>query len=227
MRKFTKTYPKTARFISGTKKALQVGMKAYSIAKTIASIVNSEKKFFDVAPRTINTDTTATVESLSSIVQGSTEIARNGVSVGVKSLQIEGTISYDNINKPSESIRIVVFRANDNIGGVLPTYTELYEGSNVISLRNKDSPQKYTVLFDRLFNADMNKTHSTFKLYKKFNMMKDKKGNPIKQHHITWTGANGVDWAKGHLFIAVLGTVATADTLSFVTYTSRVRFYDN
>lgn len=225
MDKFAKQYPRIHKGIKYAGNALQVAKQAYNMAQTIAGIVNSEKKYTDKTIA-INTDTTAAIQCLTNQAQGDTNITRNGNTIALKSLHIEGAIAFDATQK-TEMIRIMVIRDNDNLGGTAPTATDILEGATTIALRNKNTPKRFTVLFDKLYCCNDSQLCKRFSYYKKFKMLKDRKGNPTVSQKCYYDGTADTDYTRGHIFLLQLGTVATASTVSSFNAFSRIRFYDN
>lgn len=226
MKSFKKNYPRVAKGLKYAGNAIQVASKAYSMAKVVAAIVNAEKKYFDVNTADAGCDTTAQITCLTNMAQGDTNITRDGNTVALKSLQIEGYVNFDTA-VPYESVRIMLIRDNDNLGGTAPTVTDVLESSNVMALRNKNTPKRFTVLMDRFMTCDKDHLGKRYSYYHKFGMMKDKQGNPTRSHHLYFDGVNAADYTRGHLFLIVLGNTATAGTLSSHGWNSRIRFYDN
>jgi len=81
--KFKKAYPKTAKAIQYIGNTARIAHQAYNMAKVVASIVNSEKKYHDKYS-SINTDVTGQVIHVSDIAQGDTNTSRNGDTVAIK-----------------------------------------------------------------------------------------------------------------------------------------------
>lgn len=225
MKSFSKNYPRTYKAIKYGGSALKVAHQAYNMAKVVASIVNPERKYFDVP---INTapDTNASITCLTNMAQGDTTITRNGNSVALKSLQVDGIISWDSTN-PTERVRVMMVRDNDNLGGTAPAITDILESANIIGLRNKNTPKRFTVLYDKLHTCNTSQLTKHISYYKKFKMLKDKKGNPTVSQHLYFDGATANDYTRGHIFLIMLGSTATASTTSTFTANTRIRFYDN
>lgn len=222
---FAKKYPKTAKAIRWTGNALKVAHQAYNMARVVASIVNAERKYHDYTTG-INPDTTAQLVQLTDIDQGDSKELRNGDSIAIKSLQIDYEIKFD-ADVPLEAVRVIIFRENDNGEGAIPTSSQLLESDAVKAFRNKDFPKKFKVLYDKYHSCDTSKLLVHRNYFKKFKMMKDRKGNPTRSAHITWSGVNGTDIGRGHLYLLVVGNQPTANTTSEFYLNSRVRFYDN
>lgn len=224
-KKFVKAYPRIAKGIHYAGNALKVAHQAYSMAKVVASIVNSEKKYID---NTIgwNTDTTPQVDCISTVATGDTNITRNGNSIALKSIELKGQIYFDG-NNGSESVRVILVRDNDNDSGTAPTFTDVFESAGIMTLRNKLTPSKYTILYDKTFNCDTSKRNVNIMYYKKINMKKDKKGNPTVSVKALFDGSTAADYTKGHIFLMQIGNVATASTVASTAIKTRIRFYDN
>lgn len=93
---------------------------------------------------------TSVVTLLSGIALGDDEEERDGNVVRVSSVQLIATVTAD-IDPTSDTIfRFIVFRANTNIGGVLPTVTQIIESDSNESLRqHEDITNDFTIHFDR------------------------------------------------------------------------------
>nr|UOF78862.1 capsid protein [Cressdnaviricota sp.] len=224
MKKFQATYPRTYKAIKYGGKALQVANQAYNMAKVVASIVNSEKKYFDTALSIAPDSATANITCLTNMAQGDTNITRNGNTIALKSLELRGQIFQPVV----ETNRIMLVRDNDNLGGSAPTITDILESNSVAALRNKNTPKRFTVLYDKTISGTNNMImNKKIKYYKKFKMMKDSKGNPTRSVKLMFDGPNAADYTRGHIFLVVMGDVATASTTSTLTANARIRFYDN
>ena len=224
MKKFKKDYPNLHKGIRYTKNAINIASKAYTMAKAIAAVVNSEKKYFDVAPAAASVGTTGWLTCLSYVPQGDTNVTRNGQSIALKSVLFKPVIHWNATG--DQSLRLIIFRDNDNEETIAPTIGQLLETSNFLSPRNMDNPKRFTVLYDKIFTRDTTVGYKYPKgLYKQFFNKKDYRGNPTIAQHITWTGANGTDTARGHLYFLAIGN--QDNNLPSVALYSRIRFYDN
>lgn len=224
MQKFTKHYPKIAKGIRYTGNALAIAKQAYDMAKVVAAVVNSEKKYHDYAATT-NPDTAAQLVQLTAIPQGDGTEERTGDSIAIRSLQLEAQIQFHESN-PKEVIRVMIVRDNDNANNTAPSINQILESASTIAFRNKDYPKRFKTLYDKVFTCDASKLVRTISYYKKFKMMKDHKGNPTVARHVTWSN-DGNDIARGHLWMVVIGSVATASTTSEIRHNSRIRYMDN
>lgn len=226
MEKFAKKYPKTHKFIKYSGNALQVAHQAYNMAKVVASIVNSEKKYKDTAISIAPDSASSTGVCLTEIAQGDTDTTRNGDSIAIKSLQLELHRTFDP-TVPNEVIRTLLVREYDNAEGTAPLITEVLDSCSTLALRNLNYPKRFKILMDKSVSNHTTKSQALLSKYKKFNMMKDKKGNPTVSQKVTWIGNDANDYGRGHLWLFVIGNVATASTLSAVTGNARIRYYDN
>lgn len=226
MQAFQKKYPKTAKAIHYIGNTARIAHQAYNMAKVVASIVNSEKKYFDVGIA-YDTNTTASVTCLTNMAQGDTNITRNGNTIALKSLQVHGYWQGDT-GVPSEQCRVMIVRDNDNLGGTAPTITDILESpGGVLQLRNKNTPKRFTVLYDHIFVGSTDTPVKKLDYYKKFKMQKDKNGNPTRSIKLMFDGTTANDYTRGHIFLVAVGNVATASTTSTLQLQTRIRFYDN
>lgn len=206
-------------------KTAQIARGAYKMARKIARVVNSEKKYHDVT-LAIAPDTTASVTCLTSMAQGDTELLRHGNSIKMEQLYVKGNIVMDTA-VPNEIVRILIVRDNDNNQGTAPTISEVLESSGVLYLANKDHSKRFKILMDRKYYCDTSRPAKPITFFKQFKMYKDKAGNPTLGQHCTFTAGTANDTGKGHVYFIVVGNTATASTSSQINCQSRFRFYDN
>lgn len=225
MHVFAKKYPKTAKAIQYVGNTARIAHQAYNMARVVASIVNSEKKYHDVG-NTWEHDTTANITCLTNMEQGDTKILRNGDTIALKSLQFEAFVNRD-VDEKFETVKIALVEAIDNLEGTPPTWTDVYETSSPLSFREKDKPKRFKVLKEWVLPHTEDKAVRHLEYYHKFPMMKDRRGNPTVSHKVTFDGGNANEYCRNHIFLMMLGNVATAETLSSINWISRIRYYDN
>lgn len=227
MKKFKRNYPKTAKVIKYTGTALSVANQAYKMAQTVASIVNSEKKYHDTTVLQYPDSAASSTNVLSSMAQGDTNITRNGNSIALKSIHLRLDLQFDPTTAPNEVMRISLVLDKDNNSGSAPTYTDVYESLNVLAHRNKLTTGRFDVLKDFTVPCETNKATQFFEFYHAFPMMRNQNGNKTRSEHCYFDGATGNDYTRGHLFLIIVGNTATASTTSTVYGRARMRYYDN
>lgn len=228
-RSFRKRYPKTARAMRYTGNALKMAGHAYSMARTVASIINSEKKFHDTSIN-YNPDVNASITCLTNMSQGSTEVTRTGNTVALKSLELRGWLKWDDTtaNGIMEYVRVALVVDYNNNAGTPPTYTDIWLNSDPhVNFRNMDNRRRFKVLMDKVYSADGQKHIRLVEKFKRFKMKKDKHGNPTVSTKVYFDGSTGNDYTKNHIFLVIMGSSATAQTASATSFVSRIRYYDN
>lgn len=226
MQAFQKRYPKTSKAIQYIGNTARVAHQAYNMARVVASIVNSEKKYYDTT-FSYDTNTVASVSCLTNMAQGDTNITRNGNTIALKSLQVHGYWQSDTA-VPNEQCRVMIVKDNDNLGGTAPTISDILEPpGGVLQLRNKNTPKRFKVLFDHIYVGSTDNPVKRLDYFKKFKMLKDAKGNPTKSVKLYFDGTNNTDYTRGHIFLVAIGNTATASTTSTLQLQTRIRFYDN
>lgn len=225
MNRFSKKYPKTGKFISNAGKALAIANQAYKTATFVASIINSEKKFYD-ENATIYPDTTYQANCLTNMAQGDTNITRTGNSIALKSFHLKGVLKRDS-TVPGEIVRVMLVLDKDNAAGTIPNITDVVASSGVYSFRNMDYARRFTVLMDRTYTYQTDKPNVVIEFWKKFYMKKDKRGRPVISHHCLFDGSTANNFTRNHIYLYVIGNTATGSTASDFTYSTRIRFYDN
>lgn len=199
-----------------------IARRALKTAQFVAGLVNVEKKFVDTQiARTAATNSTYVIYPLNLCGQGDDENMRNGRSILSKSLQLRLQLILTNAQ--SGIIRLVVFR-DKAAEGIVPNMSDLYAQINtdlaVTSFRNllTGAAQRYDVLMAKTISMDQD-TKSQIVIDKYWKLK-----NHI--HYIT-TGNNQASLGNGALYLAVIGTGATAtDAIEYVG-TARLRFIDN
>lgn len=199
-----------------------IARRALKTAQFVAGLVNVEKKFVDTQiARTAATNASYVIYPLNLCAQGDDENMRNGRSILSKSLQLRLQLLLTNAQ--SGIIRIVVFR-DKAAEGVVPSMADLYAQTNtdlaVTSFRNllTGAAQRYDVLWSKTVSMDQD-TKSQIIIDKYWKLK-----NHI--HYIT-TGNNQASLGNGALYMAVIGTGATAtDAIEYVG-TARLRYIDN
>lgn len=226
MNSFQKSHPKIYKGLVYGGNALKVAHQAYNMAKVVAAIVNSEKKYFDTNPSSQIDHGTPYILGLTQMAQGDTNITRNGNTIALKSLQATLQLKFDPLIA-DEVIRVVIFRDNDNNSGTAPTVSDIYENPDVLSLRNKNTPKRFTILYDKTYTSNTSNTMKIINYYKKFPMQKDAKGNPTRSVKAYFDGTAATDSTRGHIYLYVMGNIPTGTTLSSIYGYTRLRYYDN
>ncbi len=88
---------------------------------------------------------------MSGIAEGDGDEDRDGEEIMVNSIEIRGTMLVDTDVTVDTICRIIVFRANKNLDGVLPITTEILEVDNVLALRQNLNKGDFKVYYDRVF----------------------------------------------------------------------------
>lgn len=223
--KFKKTYKRAGKFMKYAGNAIQVASKAYSIAKTVASLVNAELKTYQVVPTTATITSTPVIYNLCTPTRGTGSSERVGDSIMLKSCLVKTDLLWNTSGIGDQTLRMILLcDMNTNTTGDWNTPQDLLQSAgNPISLRNANNRKRFKVLSDTVVYRDSsvnrieNRNFYTKGLYKR-----DKRGAPIL-HHITYQGA--LSYGKNHLYLMVFSNVATnAPTLGI---TWECRFYDN
>lgn len=209
-------YQKAGAMVKTGLSVASTALKAYKIAKTVAALVNVEKKYLDAAgaiPNTIFTSTGA-IYLLSPLAEGSDYNQRNGNSVKFASWKMRLTVGIGTANG---NIRIIIFRDNENRGAT-PLISELLETSLVYSPLNHTTGKRFTVLRDIFCPLNTaNVPNKSWDIYSKMN------------HHAKYAGAGGTtaECREGNIYIMFLSEYPSGVSAPAAYYYSRLRFIDN
>lgn len=126
--------------------------KAYKGAQYLRGLINVERKHFDTNIAMLAGYGGAQYY-LNHMVQGSTDITRNGDSILAKSINITGVIKNNSAGLPS-TLRLLVIRDNND---TMSTSDLLeYQGTKYVTFApfKKDKVKRFIVHYDKLFTTD-------------------------------------------------------------------------
>lgn len=186
-------------------------MKALKVANYVRSLINVEKKFFDVTQQ-INYTATGTVYPLTQIAQGDAYNQRNGNSLKIKSLFLR----FQNQLNPVQSndvVRVMLFIDTQNNGNT-PLVTDVLQNAGIISPINYLNGSRFRVIMDKIqpLTNDGNEIKE-IKLFKKFN------------YDIKYSGSGSANTREGNIYMLCISQNST--NFSFGGYWSRIRYVDN
>lgn len=197
----------------------KIASDALRIGEFVAGIVNAEDKFFDVQ-NTSNVTNGGDTYWLTGITTGTGANQRTGQTVKLDSMSFRW-IAYRNTTDTSagQTVRIMLFIDNQPLQ-VLPipafVLTDVSAPYGPISYLNMDSRGRYHVIYDK-----------TILLSLTGDSIKAGEHNEKMTHHLVWDVAGDLqaDALGGHIYALVICDDAANTPL--VTFSSRIRFYDN
>lgn len=211
--------------------ALQLAGKAWKGLKYVKSLINVERKFFDVQQNTDNILVTGTVYNLSNIAQGNDYNNRDGNSILLQSLLLRWTLAASSTDPAGDVVRLIIFQDNDQ-RGTDPTPANLLEDVSS-GLYAINSPLLHTV--NRRFNVLMDKRIATGAYQTTATQAVSTTGHGLyilgkkylkfKNNHIKYTSTAGADASnyEGSLYLL---TICRNQTTT-IGFHSRIRFTDN
>lgn len=195
---------------------------AYSLAKKVARMVNSEIKFHDVQATNTAYDSTGTIVNLSTIAQGDGDNARDGSSIKLAHLTMRMSWSSNTTDTTPQRVRMILFRGK-NEKSTPPTISTLLEDTtqydNIVSPKNWDHKFNTRVLYDRVIVLTPNASAS--------NQSKELVISKKLYGHVKFATNDtaGTDIENGGLYMLIVSDETTnAPTCTFY---SRLTFYDN
>lgn len=204
-----------------------VAIKGFKIASKIASIINSEKKFYDdyYVPTAVVVGTPM-IRHITAIPQGSGDGQRNGLSIAIDSIQGKHRIVWGGMEG---EMRHIIFIAKKNMAGVLPSASDILQDAStavtqMVSPRSKLNRFDYEILLDEHYTQDTSKAIIYKKYFHQFPMKKDSQGNRTVKHHAQYTGTTYSNTSDGNIYEIWMSS-GTADPS--IGGFNRVRYYDN
>lgn len=201
------------RFMSNAGKTAATALTALKIAKTVKDMVNVEYKYKDFnADTTI--DNTWDIGMINIVPQDDTATGRDGDSIRMKSVQIEGTATINPSATTTQVTFAIVQWKNPNSSNL--TALNVFANNGFNSLRNAQKMSDYRILYKKKLALSINGTRSiNFKMYKKINLQSK------------WTGTTGsyTECMKNGLWVLIISSEAT--NTPTVEYEGRIRYIDN
>lgn len=200
-------------------KTHQLARKAFSTAKWLSTIINTEYFNHDLALTLAPNNAAGTVSRLSAIAESDDNTGRTGRSIRAKSLYLRGTAEM-NAAATITSCRMILVIDTQYIGA-MPVIGSLLDTSTGIIVNcplniETQSGRRFKVLWDKVFSFSNSGTKLVhFKYYKKMG------------HHIKFggTGATDAEGLQGQLILICVSTEST-NTPNIV-LNSRLRYIDN
>lgn len=224
-KKFKNSYPRAHKFIKHAGNAITLASKAYSVAKTVAALVNAELKTYQVAPTGLTPSTTPIIYNICTPSKGTGVADRIGNSIMMKSALIKYEILWNVLGVNDQAIRVtLIVDRNSNTTADWSTPNDLFQSSgSMISLRAINNRKRFKVLSDTVHYRDTSVNRIEAKnIYTKGLLRKDKRGAPLL-HHISFMDAN--QYGQNSLYLIIQSNVATNVPTMGITW--EARFYDN
>ncbi len=140
--------------------------KKIKSGKLYGATAKKELKFYDTSTTKALTTTMANVFSataitMNTIPQGSTQVTRIGNEAIIKKIQVRGYLQFHGVhgttlNGQTNMARIMIVVDHQPNGAILPAGDILESTTQVSSMRNLDTSNRITVLYDKTFAANLN-----------------------------------------------------------------------
>lgn len=181
--------------------------------RVIKNYVNTERKYFDVAPSALAPGTTGVVQPLSLIPLGAGASQRDGRQVKAVSLDIRFVVQL-HPTAVADAFRLILVRAKTDIA---PTLTDIIVSANTLAPRNLDEVRDYEVMKETILNMDHDK-NSILQFSWHLNM-----ASKLQFAAADTAGQANPEW--GHFYIMMIARENTyqSDCLLW----SRLRYIDN
>lgn len=189
---------------------------AYRIAKGVASIVNSEKKYYDVN-QSVTANTTGSIATCSNIQSGVGANQRVGISVKLDSVLLRFLIKNAGTN-PSTAVRIIVFMDTEQ-AGIPPVPGDILQVVGFLSPLKIQNSKRFVVLRDTTIDVNADYPYKHLSVYRNYHKT---------TIHMKWQGTTGLlsDMRNNHIYILFISNQDATDAPT-VDFYSRIRYYDN
>lgn len=224
-KKFKRRYPKMAKAIKYGGTALTVAKHAYTVAKTVAALVNAEKQLHQIVPSAITiSSTTPLIVDVTGITQGNGLGDRKANSIALSSFRLRDMIYFLSGGGLHQQVRRMIVIDRNDVGATWNTLGDLITVSPE-GLRNPLNRKRFKILRDDviIYNTDTNGTRFS-DIYFKFPVWKDKKG-ALQRTHVTYQDNN--TYGKNHVYLIYFSNVAVGSSPPIGTTQYEFSFYDN
>lgn len=191
----------------------QIATKAYAGFKMIKGLVNSELYCKDQNPLIDVAQTNlGKVTPLHNLTIGDSASERTGNSILLKNVYLKVRLSWSTTN--GNQFKYWLIHDKQQQSDTPPTFGDIFNSRDVLSMRNRDTLDRFSVLKQGLITQDSDRTVVDLSIYHEF-----------AQHHVKWNGPNPTDIQKGGIYLV---TVA-ANSVSPVVFLcdSRIQYHDN
>lgn len=194
--------------------AMEIASKAYSTAKYLRGMINSEKKIADHNNSAVTISGSGTTVTLSDIAQGDGNSTRDGNSLLCKALY--GTIKVipNASATTSTMVRFAIIQDKQQVADTTPLYNDIFQSADPISYLDRATVGRYTILWQKQCTLNVtDKTARILKFYTRVN------------NHIRYNGTADTDIQKNGIWLVCCSDDSTyAPTMN---YAIRLTFYDN
>lgn len=213
-----KFYRKRKVYRKGSVKPKTWSGLAWDMAKRAATgivkaYVNTEQKYFDVAPSVQTPGSTGIVNALSLIPLGTGAYERDGRQVKATNLYIRFVMTLAS-NSVADAFRIIIVQAKTDTA---PAISDILVSSNTLAPRNLNEVRDYKVLADKTYNLDAVKSQQIQ------TVMSVPLNHKIQFNTADTNGQANPEW--GNIYLLAVARDNT-DLTSFL-YWSRLRYIDN
>lgn len=179
----------------------------------LKGLVNSETKKFDVVNDAI-TMGGGTLAPLTQVVQGDTDLTRDGNSIFARGLNLKMTFVKNDLGNDFQRQMIALVRDNQQISDTTPSFLDVFETQHPNTHLATDNVGRFSILKRYAWTFDDNRKSVQLN----WNI-------PLRTH-IRFNGAAGSDLQKGGYYLAY---ITDQDTDNFPTFSlhSRLSFHDN
>lgn len=208
-----KRYYKKRRYKkSGWGGWMSLAKRAMKTALYVKSLINVEKKAYDLSAQTPVTSSTGSITNLAPITQDDTITGRDGNTIKLKSVYFKAVLLRHD-SSTSTYFRMCIFIDRANNDNTTPTITDILDTSSYLSALNLNNRKRFLVLFDKLVTLDsLTKKTKAFNIYKKLDFK------------TVFADNSAIPSSNGLYLLCLSSESSYAPSLVF---TSRVRFLDN
>lgn len=160
-RRYRRRYTR-AQKLCGDKKAAgrsawnwkTAGVTALKLANSIATVINTEKKYVDDTLSSDNVTSTKSINLFNALAKGDNHYNRDGDSILMQTLQVKGMI-IQNSGATNTTFK-VWYLLDKEAKGSLPNATDIWDSNGmsnygIFDLRNRDYTDRFVILKERTY----------------------------------------------------------------------------
>lgn len=191
----------------------QTAVKAYTLAKSLALLINVEKKKLDTQITISPSNTSPSITHLTAIAQSNALNGRAGNSIKLNYLSIKALIQYA-AGSVGTLTSMYVIQDTQQVSDTAPGVYDIFESAaGSLGVLNAANVGRFKILYKRKIVQDGMNARSV-ETYKKM------------KFHVRYNGANTADIQKNGLYLVVLSSQPTTASAVLQIH-NRLAYIDN
>jgi len=191
----------------------QTAVKAYTLAKSLALLINVEKKKIDTLISVSPTISSPSITHLTAIAQGNALNQRGGNSIKLQYISMKALVNYALVGSGTLT-SIYIIQDLQQVSDTAPSVFDIFESSaGSLGVLNAANLGRFKILYKKKVTQDGVNARSV----EQFKKLK---------FHVRYNGANGNDIQKSGIYLVIMTNQITT-TAPLIQVHNRLAYVDN